>query len=153
MGKNSINLHGHSHGRLSPVARQYDVGIDAQGLQPVSLAMFWPPRRSLYARQGLTEGHRLGERAKRRRPLMRRRMISQGLQGRSCAAAVGSLLPGRIAVSGRVPSVASARSSRKEEHHRQREDDDEQAEGCRGALIERQAEKGLAIGEIAQHLC
>ena len=38
MGKKSINLHGHSHGRLTPVARQYDVGVDAQGLQPVSLA-------------------------------------------------------------------------------------------------------------------
>lgn len=37
MGKKSINLHGHSHGRLSPAPRQYDVGVDAQGLRPVPL--------------------------------------------------------------------------------------------------------------------
>jgi calcineurin-like phosphoesterase family protein len=37
MGKGSINLHGHSHGRLKPVPRQFDVGVDAQGLKPVSL--------------------------------------------------------------------------------------------------------------------
>lgn len=34
MGKKSINLHGHSHGRLTPVPRQFDVGVDPQGLQP-----------------------------------------------------------------------------------------------------------------------
>ena len=34
MGKRSINLHGHSHGRLKPVPRQFDVGVDPQGLQP-----------------------------------------------------------------------------------------------------------------------
>jgi calcineurin-like phosphoesterase family protein len=34
MGKKSINLHGHSHGRLSPQQRQFDVGVDPQGLQP-----------------------------------------------------------------------------------------------------------------------
>ncbi|CAN7725084.1 hydrolase [Neorhizobium sp. LjRoot104] len=38
MGKGSINLHGHSHGRLKPVPRQFDVGVDAEGLKPVSLA-------------------------------------------------------------------------------------------------------------------
>lgn len=38
MGKNSINLHGHSHGRLKPMPRQYDVGVDARALRPVSLA-------------------------------------------------------------------------------------------------------------------
>lgn len=37
MGKKSINLHGHSHGRLTPVPRQFDVGVDAQGLRPVTL--------------------------------------------------------------------------------------------------------------------
>jgi calcineurin-like phosphoesterase family protein len=37
MGKRSINLHGHSHGRLKPFPRQYDVGVDAQGLCPVTL--------------------------------------------------------------------------------------------------------------------
>ena len=38
MGKRSINLHGHSHGRLKPMPRQFDVGVDAQHLRPVSLA-------------------------------------------------------------------------------------------------------------------
>lgn len=37
MGKKSINLHGHSHGRLSPQPRQFDVGVDPQGLQPKRL--------------------------------------------------------------------------------------------------------------------
>ncbi|MBO9102174.1 MULTISPECIES: hydrolase [unclassified Rhizobium] len=34
VGKKSINLHGHSHGRLQPLPRQYDVGVDAQGFHP-----------------------------------------------------------------------------------------------------------------------
>lgn len=38
MGKGSINLHGHSHGRLTPVPRQFDVGVDAQALRPVTFA-------------------------------------------------------------------------------------------------------------------
>jgi len=38
MGKKSINLHGHSHGKLKPFPRQFDVGVDAQGLRPVTLA-------------------------------------------------------------------------------------------------------------------
>jgi calcineurin-like phosphoesterase family protein len=49
IGKKSINLHGHSHGRLTPAPRQYDVGVDAQGLRPVSLNTILasrPTRRS-----------------------------------------------------------------------------------------------------------
>jgi calcineurin-like phosphoesterase family protein len=38
MSKRSINLHGHSHGRLKPLPRQFDVGVDARRLQPVTLA-------------------------------------------------------------------------------------------------------------------
>ncbi|WP_092938128.1 metallophosphoesterase family protein [Rhizobium sp. 9140] len=38
MGKKSIDLHGHSHGRLKPMLRQFDVGVDAQGLRPVTLS-------------------------------------------------------------------------------------------------------------------
>ena len=38
MGKGSINLHGHSHGKLKPLPRQFDVGVDAQRLRPVSLS-------------------------------------------------------------------------------------------------------------------
>jgi len=37
MGKKSINLHGHSHGRLTRVPRQHDVGVDAQALRPATL--------------------------------------------------------------------------------------------------------------------
>lgn len=35
--RRSINLHGHSHGRLKPIPRQFDVGVDAQGFRPVTL--------------------------------------------------------------------------------------------------------------------
>lgn len=37
MGKGSINLHGHSHGRLKPMPRQFDVGVDPRGLRPTTL--------------------------------------------------------------------------------------------------------------------
>ena len=36
--RGAINLHGHSHGRLKPVPRQHDVGVDAHGFRPVTLA-------------------------------------------------------------------------------------------------------------------
>jgi calcineurin-like phosphoesterase family protein len=32
------NLHGHSHGKLKPLPGQHDVGVDAQGYRPVTLA-------------------------------------------------------------------------------------------------------------------
>jgi calcineurin-like phosphoesterase family protein len=32
------NLHGHSHGKLKPLPRQHDVGVDAQEYRPVALA-------------------------------------------------------------------------------------------------------------------
>lgn len=38
MHRGSLNLHGHSHGRLKPLARQHDVGVDARGFRPVRLA-------------------------------------------------------------------------------------------------------------------
>jgi calcineurin-like phosphoesterase family protein len=37
MGRGRLNLHGHSHGRLRPVPRQYDVGVDAWDFTPVTL--------------------------------------------------------------------------------------------------------------------
>ena len=37
MPRSSINLHGHSHGRLKPMPRQFDVGVDARGFRPVTL--------------------------------------------------------------------------------------------------------------------
>jgi calcineurin-like phosphoesterase family protein len=35
--RRSINLHGHSHGKLKPMPRQYDVGVDARAFRPVTL--------------------------------------------------------------------------------------------------------------------
>ena len=35
--RGAINLHGHSHGRLKPMPRQFDVGVDARGFRPVTL--------------------------------------------------------------------------------------------------------------------
>jgi calcineurin-like phosphoesterase family protein len=34
--KGAINLHGHSHGRMKPLPRQIDVGVDAWDFAPVS---------------------------------------------------------------------------------------------------------------------
>ncbi|KHL24140.1 metallophosphoesterase [Croceibacterium mercuriale] len=36
--KRALNLHGHSHGRLKPIPRQFDVGVDVHGWAPVTLA-------------------------------------------------------------------------------------------------------------------
>ncbi len=36
--RGAINLHGHSHGRLKPMPRQFDVGVDPRGYRPVALA-------------------------------------------------------------------------------------------------------------------
>ncbi|MGD9511097.1 MAG: metallophosphoesterase family protein [Geminicoccaceae bacterium] len=36
--RGSLQLHGHSHGRLKPLPRQFDVGVDARGFRPVMLA-------------------------------------------------------------------------------------------------------------------
>jgi calcineurin-like phosphoesterase family protein len=33
-----LNLHGHSHGRLKPLPRQHDVGVDPRHWRPVTLA-------------------------------------------------------------------------------------------------------------------
>ena len=38
MGRGALDLHGHSHGRLVPLPRQFDVGVDARGFRPVTLA-------------------------------------------------------------------------------------------------------------------
>lgn len=45
MGKGAVNLHGHSHGRLAPLARQYDVGVDVWDYRPVTLATIRARRR------------------------------------------------------------------------------------------------------------
>jgi calcineurin-like phosphoesterase family protein len=45
--RGAINLHGHSHGRLAPMTRQYDVGVDVRDFAPVTLAQLLAaaPRR------------------------------------------------------------------------------------------------------------
>ncbi|MEH3147216.1 MAG: metallophosphoesterase family protein [Methylobacterium frigidaeris] len=46
MGRGVIDLHGHSHGKLKPVPRQFDVGVDAWDFRPVTLAtILAAPRR------------------------------------------------------------------------------------------------------------
>jgi calcineurin-like phosphoesterase family protein len=49
MGKGWINLHGHSHGRLKPLPRQFDVGVDVWDFQPVPLARFVSVTNSRHA--------------------------------------------------------------------------------------------------------
>lgn len=46
MAKGALNLHGHSHGRLQPLPRQYDLGVDVWDYRPVTLARILerPPR-------------------------------------------------------------------------------------------------------------
>ena len=41
--RRAINLHGHSHGRLKPMPRQFDVGVDARDFAPVALAELLAP--------------------------------------------------------------------------------------------------------------
>ena len=45
MGKGWLNLHGHSHGRLKPLPRQFDVGVDVWGYRPVALSEILHSRR------------------------------------------------------------------------------------------------------------
>ena len=35
--RGAVNLHGHSHGRMKPFPRQFDVGVDARDFRPVTL--------------------------------------------------------------------------------------------------------------------
>ena len=37
MDKGGVNLHGHCHGRLRPLKRQFDVGVDVWDFRPVAL--------------------------------------------------------------------------------------------------------------------
>jgi calcineurin-like phosphoesterase family protein len=37
MARGAINLHGHSHGRLKPMPRQLDVGVDVWDFRPIPL--------------------------------------------------------------------------------------------------------------------
>ncbi len=46
MARGWLNLHGHSHGRLQPIARQHDVGVDRRDFRPVTLPDLRARRRS-----------------------------------------------------------------------------------------------------------
>jgi calcineurin-like phosphoesterase family protein len=46
IGKKSVDLHGHSHGKLTPMTRQYDVGVDTWDFRPVTLETILSRRRS-----------------------------------------------------------------------------------------------------------
>jgi calcineurin-like phosphoesterase family protein len=52
IGRGALNLHGHSHGRLAPLPRQVDVGVDCWDFRPITLPQIRahlrcraPPRR------------------------------------------------------------------------------------------------------------
>jgi len=45
MPKGALNLHGHSHGRLRPQTRQFDVGVDVWDFRPITLADLKGARR------------------------------------------------------------------------------------------------------------
>jgi calcineurin-like phosphoesterase family protein len=45
MSRGALNLHGHSHGRLAPLPRQVDVGVDCWDFRPITLAEIRAGRR------------------------------------------------------------------------------------------------------------
>ncbi len=45
IGRGALNLHGHSHAKLKPQPRQYDVGVDAFPYRPVTLETILASRR------------------------------------------------------------------------------------------------------------
>ncbi len=46
MHRGAVNLHGHSHGRLKPLLRQFDVGVDVRDYRPVGLAELLPASKA-----------------------------------------------------------------------------------------------------------
>ena len=55
MGRGVIDLHGHSHGRLTPIPRQYDVGVDVHAFRPVTLETILASRRGSRRRAAAKE--------------------------------------------------------------------------------------------------
>ncbi|WP_294314970.1 metallophosphoesterase [uncultured Sphingomonas sp.] len=47
--KGALNLHGHSHGRLTPMPRQFDVGVDVHDFRPATLAQLLAKRTTVPA--------------------------------------------------------------------------------------------------------
>lgn len=52
MGQGVLDLHGHSHGKLKPMPRQYDVGVDAHDFRPATLAQIRARRSGRKAADG-----------------------------------------------------------------------------------------------------
>jgi calcineurin-like phosphoesterase family protein len=52
MGRGAVNLHGHSHGRMAPLQRQFDVGVDVCDFRPVRFAEILATRRRVSAAAG-----------------------------------------------------------------------------------------------------
>jgi len=53
MGRGWVDLHGHSHGKLKPQTRQYDVGVDLFDYRPVTLATILASRRRGKSREAV----------------------------------------------------------------------------------------------------
>jgi calcineurin-like phosphoesterase family protein len=49
MARGAVNLHGHSHGRLKPMPRQVDVGVDVWGFRPVAVSRILESKASAAA--------------------------------------------------------------------------------------------------------
>ncbi|GGH23019.1 hydrolase [Alsobacter metallidurans] len=62
MGRGVVDLHGHSHGKLTPMPRQYDVGVDPQDFRPVTLAEIKASRRSRGGRAAAPAGAKAARR-------------------------------------------------------------------------------------------
>ncbi len=45
IGRGALNLHGHSHGKLTPMPKQYDVGVDPMVFAPSLRAILASRRR------------------------------------------------------------------------------------------------------------
>jgi calcineurin-like phosphoesterase family protein len=54
MSRGALDLHGHSHGRLAPLPRQVDVGVDLWNFRPITLAQI----RTHLARGGRSRSRR-----------------------------------------------------------------------------------------------
>jgi calcineurin-like phosphoesterase family protein len=52
MAKGAVNLHGHSHGRMKPLPRQVDVGVDVWDFRPVRLPVLLGKRRKIAESRG-----------------------------------------------------------------------------------------------------
>ncbi len=52
MHRGAVNLHGHSHGQLKALLRQFDVGVDVRDFRPVRLDELLPSKRRSAAHAG-----------------------------------------------------------------------------------------------------